>query len=27
VSLCTLLNQDPLTPEKLLTPLSSVHPD
>jgi MtfA peptidase len=26
-SLCTLLNQDPLTPEKLLTPLSPVHRD
>jgi hypothetical protein len=25
-SLCTLLNQDPLTPDKLLTPLSSAHP-
>jgi Mlc titration factor MtfA (ptsG expression regulator) len=26
-SLCTLLNQDPLTPEKLLTPLLTGHPD
>ncbi len=26
-SLCTLLNQDPLTPEKLLTPLSPAHRD
>ena len=25
-SLCTLLNQDPLTPDKLLTPLSTPHP-
>jgi MtfA peptidase len=25
-SLCTLLNQDPLTPDKLLTPLSTLHP-